>query len=209
MKTYKKVIGCVLAVFVIAVWAVRYYTLNDGFSVKYVCDREYYNMGEKVDFGDDQPAYNLSCKGYSIRVNGIEVYEGDEYIDLYSKGKDVSITYRPDKVVEVDITLFNSDNNTDDGIQFYPIQLVGLDWFGTFNSELVALANPIYYEKGETKAQGIILRPNSSYDIKLAYGLSEHYLKSYFPENRRNNLQDEEMWLEITSMPTNKLIKLF
>lgn len=209
MKTYKKIIGCCLAIFIAAIWAVRYYTLNDGFSVKYYSDREYYNMGEIIEYGDEPIGYKQSCEGYSIRVNDVSFYDGDEYVDLYSEGKDVSISYWPDQVVEVDITLFNSDNETGEGIQFYPMQLVGCDWFGTISPELVALANPIYHENGDKRAQGIIIRPNSSYDIKLAYGLSKQYLNSYFPENRRNNLQDEEIWLEITKIPTNKMIKLF
>lgn len=202
LKKRKKIIGVILAVVIIGLWAVRYYTLNDGFAIKYDMPHEYFDLGEKVEFDDDRPSSKVSCKGYSVRVNGVKFYEPDEYIKMYSK-EDVSLKNYPDKVAELDVTFFNSDNTTD-GLQFYPMQLLGKDWFMTMDPELIALANPIF-ENDYTKAYGIILRPDSSYDVKLVYGLHDYL----FPEDRWNNIENENMWLEITIMPTDKFIKLF
>lgn len=203
MKRNKKIIGFFLTIILIGVWAVRYYSLNDGFAVSYFADREYFNMGDIVEYGDDVPIYTLSFKGYSIQVNNVEFYEPVEYAELYEHAEAVNKLSFPDKVVEVDVTFYNSDNETD-GIEFYPIQLVGTDWFMTCNTELIAWANPIY-ENDADSAYGIILLPDSSYDIKLVYGL----YNSTFPDYRWNDIENEKMWLEITIMPTNKQIKLF
>lgn len=202
-KKIKNIVICLFVIILICIWSIRYYSFNNGFGVSYYYDRQYFDMGEVVDYDDDKPVYNQSCKGYSIQVNDVGIFEPNEYAELNSQNQDFSISGMPDKIVEIDVTFHNSNNETD-GIQFYPIQLVGMDWFMTIDPKLVAFVNPIY-ENDSKQAYGIILRPDSSYDIKLVYGI----YKVYFPEERWSNFQNEEMWLEITIMPTNKLIKLF
>lgn len=203
LKRFKRIVICIAAFILIGVWAVRYCTLNGGFSVKYFANRLYYNMGEIVDFGDNNLTYAVKCNGYSIQVNGVNFYEPDEYLSSKSLSEEYNLIAVPDKIVEIDATLYNSDNETD-GVEFYPIQLVGKDWSAMYNPEMVAIANPIF-ENNPKISYGLKVRPGTSYDIKLVYGLQ----KIYFPEKRWNNIENDEMWLEVTVDPDNKLIKLF
>lgn len=203
LKRFKRIVICIAAFILIGIWAVRYCTLNDGFSVKYYANRLYYNMGEIVDFEDNSIGYNKTCNGYSIQVNGVNFYEPDEYLSGKSLSEEYNLIAAPDKIVEIDATLYNSDNETD-GVEFYPIELVGKDWSAMYNPEMVAIANPIFENNPEI-SYGLKVRPGTSYDIKLIYGLR----KIYFPEKRWNNIENDEMWLEITNKPDNKLIKLF
>ncbi len=202
MKKRKKIIACVAAALILGAWTLRYYSLNDGFAVKYAYPREFYNLGEKVDYGQDRPDFKTSCEGYSIKVNGIKFYDLEEYTEMYPDGVVTGRYGTPDKVAELDITLYNKDN-TEDGITFQQMHIVGRDWVATYHRELVAMANPVF-ENDAKSAFGVKLLTGADYDIKLAYGL----FKQNFPEDRWNNIENEELSLMITCVPTEKHIKL-
>lgn len=205
MKLVKKTVILCLSVVLTAAWTVRYYTLNDGFSVKYNVERLYYDMGDIVPYEEDQPAYVYYCDGYSIQVNGMQFHDADDFLTENDIRGVKGYLSRSDKLVELDVTIYNKDNtNEEDGIRFNATHMLGVDWTAHYSPSIVAYENPIF-ENDASKAGALRAKPDSSYDVKLFYELR----KSEFPEKRWADIENEKMWLEITIMERCKIIRLF
>lgn len=140
--------------------------------------------------------------GYSIKIDNVEIYDFEEYLTRYSVEKEKLKSIIPERVAEVTITLYNRECDNDNGISFSGFFLVGVDWYSTINEEFIRCSNP-FFEDAET-AKGIIIPKNQEYTLKLVYSLSKEKFTTY----NWKNIDDEDMWIELTIDPQNKYIKI-
>lgn len=184
------------------IWLVRYITLNGGFRVNTEYERSVYEKGDVVSFDDNMSSGIQYYKDYSISIDDCKIYDSAEYIEKLGKTEEDFELLIPEKVVELTATLYNNGDK-EDGIYFSSLQLVGTDWYEYTNSEFTAYANEIF-EDDVYSAYGIIVEPQSSYTVKIIYNLPRRgrTLKVW------ENIEKENMYLEITLRPINKIIKL-
>jgi hypothetical protein len=199
----KHIVSCILIVLLGLTWLFRYITLNNGLKVNSQYEQTFYEEGEIVAFGNNMSSGIQYYKDYALSVDNCKIYDSDEYISILDKtDKDFQLLI-PDKIVELTVTLYNN-GDTEDGIYFSSLELVGNDWYEYYNSEFTAYANDIY-EDDVYSSYGIIVKPQDSYTIKLIYSLSKR--GRTLSEWKR--IEEEEMYLEITLKPINQFIKLF
>lgn len=202
MKRSKIIILSVILVLLV-LWCFRYYQLNDGKLVKHKYKEEQYKVNEKVEYGDDV-VYGKDDKspGYAITFINRRVVDCKKYLQEINKNEEDFEIKLPEKVMEVTVNISNESNDDlSQGVDFYPIWLIGRDWYETYSAEFTAYANEIYKDNPD-QAFGIQVKKGKSYKIKIIYPLA----KADFSTNTWKNINEELMWLTITCRPKRKLI---
>ena len=177
-------------------WSWRYITMNAYYDSFVNQEKVIFKVGEKVPFEDD--LYNKkSLNGYSIQVNRFEVQ--DFYTYAESIGFVMDDHYYPgEKVALLSITLFN-DNSDAEGVMLTDYNLYGVDQIINMDWDLLIAANPIL--EGN---YGITLLPGTECSLVLPYKMQ----KDYFGTWTWNHLDDYDLYLKLTSYPTEKVIQV-
>jgi len=177
-------------------WSWRYITMNAYYDSFVNQEKVIFKVGEKVPFEDDQ--YNKkSLNGYSIQVNHFEVQ--DFYTYAESIGFAMDDHYYPgEKVALVSITLFN-DNSDAEGVMLTDYNLYGVDQIINMDWDLLIAANPIL--EGN---YGITLLHGTECNLILPYKMQKEFFGSW----TWNHFDDYDLFLKLTSYPTEKLIQV-
>ncbi len=202
MKKGKKVLLCIFSLLVI-LWCLRYYQLNNGKLVLHKYNEVHYGINEKVEYGDDIViGKDEKSPGYTITLLKTRIVDCKDYLkEINKKEKDFDDDL-PEKIAEITVDISNLNNNdSSQGVQFYPIWLIGRDWYEIYSAQFTAYANEICKDNPEN-TEGIQMKPGKSYTMKLIYPLR----RADFTYFTWNNLNKEPMWLTITYGPTRKLI---
>ncbi len=207
----KRILTIALVLICAGLWLWRYISLNGGLVINDHYEHAYYEQGELVEFGDNMSSGKHYYSGYKISIDSTIIYDSDEYMEILGKTEEDFAILIPDKVVEITITLYNENEakaegeayTSADGIYFTTLELVGTDWYEYYNREFTAYANEIFADD-VYKSYGIIVEAQSSYTMKLIYNLD----KRERTDSVWAQIEEEDMYLEITIRPVKKFIKL-
>lgn len=198
----ERIIAVGLAVCAVA-WGVRYYAVNHTFLPHYECETEIKAMNETVYFSNNM-SYNVYYSpGYSITVDHVKLIDADSFLETYQKtAEDFDIL--PEKFLEVETTIENIDStNTEEGIYFYQLPVVGIDWYTFFNGTATAYAND-FFQDDTAASYGVLVHEGEKATVKILYDIKE----DFFTTERWNNIEQEEMWMSVTINPLQQKIKL-
>jgi len=186
-------------------WGGNYYFINNGKCVQDMhpvieyLPRQMVEYSENITFGKDDRSI-----GYAISVENSHLYNCDEYLELINKDMaDFSIEM-PEKIMVIEIKITNLSNyDGNDGVDFYPIWLIGDNWYQTFSREFTSYSNEIF-EDNPANAFGIQVPQGHDYNVKIVYALYKHM----FSEDNWDSLEYESSWLVITRRPVRQIIKI-
>ena len=197
MKKRYVVIGIVLLL-VATGWIWRYSSLNRYYeNITEDTEEVIYDMGEIVPFEDDRMEGWKQANGYSMKVDSFEIVDSQEFIN--EVGFVPADTFSPcEKIAVVYITLFNESSDAD-GIMLTELGLYGIDQVLNLNWDLLFAANPVL--EGN---MGIKLSHDSECSLILPYSLFE----KYFSGATWNNIDNYELYLELTIYPVQKKVKI-
>ena len=192
----KYIIIPIIALLLAIGWSWRYITMNAYYDSFVNQEKVIFKVGEKVPFEED--LYNKkSLNGYSIQVNRFEVQ--DFYTYAESIGFVMDDHYYPgEKVALLSITLFN-DNSDAEGVMLTYYNLYGVDQIINMDWDLLIAANPIL--EGN---YGITLLPGTECSLVLPYKMQKEFFGSW----TWNHFDDYDLFLKLTSYPTEKLIRV-
>lgn len=202
MTKFKKIwmaVATISLLMLIVIWFIVVVRLN---AIQYRQDRipvEYYDIGEYASY-DHNYAYGSYADGYSIRANGYEILDTDEYLKKYGKTRE-DFDYSAERVCVVDVTVkFDGSvgKEKNEGIQLGDIMMCGLDYFADQNEEFFRLEN------SDMKEQGIILYDKMEHNVKLVFNLH----KMLFSPRNWKHLEKEDMMLFLTARPVQKNLLL-
>lgn len=198
----KKIISILVTVSLIC-WGVRFYDINGTFLPHYEFETEIYPMNEAVSF-DDNMSYNVYYSpGYSISVDAARIITLNEFLDEYDKSME-DFSYPPECFIEIEVTIENyGSDNTQEGIYFYSLPLVGVDWYTFYNGEATAYANS-FFEDDTTASYGVLVRKGTSASVRILYNLKE----DFFTSKRWDSIADEDIWMSVSLKPIQKLIQI-
>ena len=187
----------IIVLLLVVGWSWRYITMNAYYDSFVTQKKVVFEIGEKVPFEDDQGKGKENLNGYSIQVNHFEVQDFSTYAE--SIGFEMDEHYYPgEKVALVSITLFN-DNSEAEGVMLTYYDLNGVDQIINMDWDLLIAANPIL--EGN---YGITLLPGTECNLVLPYKMQEEFFGSW----TWNHFDDYDLFLKLTSYPTEKLIKV-
>lgn len=193
-KVTKRLLLCSILLVMTGLWVWRFVEVNRFYQELEAndgCSTEYYQLGETVVFGDNKIGKE-SVKGYTFRVNRVELTDYAPYDTLGTK--------QEDKMILVYATVGREEESDSQGITLTDLYLYGLE--NDFNMDYEALnsLNP-----GLEGATSMSLPVGYSYDVILPY----HAVKSYFSPKTWAHLDEYELWLSTTGyFPTRKDIKV-
>lgn len=191
----------VLSVIFLVVWTIRYYTLNKTF----LAHNEYlttnYKLGEKVEINDNMSYNGYYNSGYSITVNKKRIISFEDFLSEYNKEQS-DFLIKPEKflIVETDIENISSDN-TQEGVYFQSLPIIGTNWYTFFNREATAYVND-FFDDDTSVSYGVLVHKGTSAKVNIVYNLYE----DSFSQSQWDNLDDEPMRLNITIRPVNNMI---
>lgn len=193
MKNRKWILICIVAVVLAGLWVWRYTTMNTYYDSFANIRNVVYQAGEVVPFGDDKLVSTDNAKGYSIRVNSMEILEPQEFvqetgISLYN------LAIKPERIALVYITLFNEESDAE-GIYLIDFELHGIDNYVGMNWALLAELNPVLQG-----AYGIRLEDHTQYELVLPFNVFEQYFDGY----TWSNMDSYDWFLRITTWPNEK-----
>lgn len=193
----KHIIVLILALVLIAGWTWRYVTMNAYYDSLVIAEKETYQIGDVVPFGDDLGGWTTNLNGYSLRVDKFEVQDFDTYAE--------SINFKPDeyyipgeRVALLYVTLFNEDSDAE-GVMLTDFQLRGVDTTIYLDWDMLLAANPVLGEN-----YGIQLLHGTEYSVVLPYKVQEDLFTAW----TWNHFDDYDLFFRLTSHPTEKIIKV-
>ena len=195
----KQIFLTVLFLAAVAVWIWRYLTINSFYQEHTTKTIAYYSMGEVVPFGSDFLALHESAEDCYIQVENFEIVDFTEYTQNHKISLDSRQVEIPDKLVLVHITLQN-DGIDDQDINLANFALFGIDSNPPMDYDLLCQINPIL----SGGIWEITLSQNGEYQITLPYML----FKQYYKNSTWNNLDNYTFYLQCTSIPTVKCIRI-
>lgn len=195
----KRYIVLVITLLLVAAgWIWRYNSLNKYYKdISADTKKVIYDIGDVVPFEDDRMEGWKQANGYSLKVDRFEIVDSQDFIDMV--GFIPNDAYFPcEKIAVVYITLFNEESDAA-GIMLTELSLYGIDQVLNLNWDLLLAANPIL--EGN---MGIKLAHNSECSLILPFSLFE----KYFSGATWNNIDDYELFLELTIYPAQKKVKV-
>lgn len=187
--------------FLLIIWAFRYLYVNNGhISAYYNHTIHDYEIGEVLEFGNNQSYYSYTQDGYVMCVQSAKKYTTEEFCNTYKKQED-DFFYTCDSYIELTIIVENKgDPNT--VLQLLGIVLRGKDWFCFYDDTATTFANEADASMGGVSS--LKLPINNPCTIKVVYGLQ----RGNFPLSRWNQFEKEKIWLVTTIMPTENRIRI-
>lgn len=197
MKKWKWL--CILLVIALlaGAWAYRYRTLNQHYEELSNVTVETFEVGSEIAFGEDYIDYGLTADGYLICVDKFEILDYETFAEAYNSGYK-STGNVPDKLALITITLKNQGSN-DEGIPLTEMELFGLDELIFVDYELLQKLNPVLQGNW-----GISLADKTEYTLLLPYGLYQ----DDFSQDTWENIDQYDMYLQITTHPVQKVVVL-
>lgn len=196
MKKKPGILICAIVVLT-GLWFWRYTSLNAYYDSINTVVEKVYQVGEIVPFEDDYTSDQTTVDGYSIRVDGMEILEIDEFCQRTGMTTEDMIG-APDRVALVTITLFNA-HNEEDTVTLLDFGLHGIDSVAGMNWSLLTALNPVL--EGHYSVR---IREGSQYQFVLPYNLRQNS----FGSNTWNNMDGYEWFLRVTAWPTEKDIAI-
>ena len=197
----KKIAVCLISVSLLSLWLFRYYKLNDGFSVHGLYPEKICQMHETFSFGDSKSYNVIEQPGYSISLESARIVNSSEYLEELNMKAD-QFEYLSEKYLELTLNVSN-DGDYPDGITFYAFPVIGTNWYTFYDNQITACINP-FFENNFEAAHGCGVAKGSSATVKIAYNLYE----DLFLPDQWNKIDEEEMWLWVTIMPTDTKIHI-
>lgn len=197
----KKIIIAVLLIGITSLWLLRYYKINDGFSVHGMFPEVEYQMNQKIEFRDNK-SYNLiEQPGYEISVDSARVVDAVDYLKELDMAAD-QFEYLSEKYLELTLTVSNTGDYPD-GLSFYGLPVIGANWYTFYDNQVTACINP-FFKRNFDIANGCAVTKGSSVTVKIAYNLYE----DLFLPNQWENIEKENMWLWVTIKPVDTKVKI-
>ncbi len=196
MKKRIRLIAVVTVVALLAAgWTWRYVTMNRYYDDLNNGDYKLYQAGEPVPFEDDGNDKDTNLNGYSIRVDGYEVRDYDDYLTAaqITPPQDEN---DPEKIALVYVTLIN-ESCQGGGVTLTDFKLRGIDSAIPMDWDVLLLANSVL--QGNT---GITLATQSECALVLPFMLKEEA----FSRGTWNKIEDYKVYLQVTSSFTTKEI---
>ena len=178
-------------------WTWRYVTLNQYYEDINSNTQITYSIGENIPFGQDYIDYQLVANGYSICVDHFDIIDLDE-LSTYIGIDPSQLESNPARIALVSVTIVN-DGSTDIGVPLEELELFGIDEWIFLEYELLDLMNP-----GLEGNSGISLADGTRYQVVLPYGL----YKTRFSNHTWANMDNYGFFLQLTTHPTRKIVKL-
>lgn len=191
----KYIIALTLALLLVAGWTWRYVSMNAYFDSLVTTKKETYQIGDVVPFEDDTGEWKTNLNGYSLRVDNFDVMDFDTYAGSIDFEPD-EYYYPGEKVILISVTLFNDDSDAD-GVMLTDYNLYGVDQLINLDWDLLIAANPVL--EGN---YGIQLLSGTECKLVLPYKLQREYFGTW----TWNHFDDYELYLKLTSNPTEKII---
>ena len=155
-------------------------------------------IGVWVEYGDNKIGKH-DANGYSIRADGVNIYDYWEYCDMIGFLPDADKHRICDKVIVVTVTLHNEDNeSTKAGVVFPEMNLHTRSTVFYMDSNLLGPANPDL--QGH---RGISMAPGKTMQFQLPFAVLESELTPYdfaHPD-------EMDLWLNITAYPEHISIR--
>lgn len=179
----------------------------------------YYEIGETVPFDEDRIYYTdkTDLNGYAIRVDRAEVLTEEEFLVRYGQTTETlaetmgdDVARLPERVCLISVTVSNENSNAPG---FYLADLVcnGEGYNLYINSTLTILANDFLMKSfgddltaNGSNMLGITVMPETEASVAIVYGFS----KLNFNRRHWDNLTAENLTLQLTSYPVQKIVKL-
>lgn len=179
-------------------WSCRYNLLNEYYEgISSDATEIVYDIGDVVPFEDDRMGGWKQATGYSLSVDKFEIVDSQDFINTV--GFIPTDNYSPcEKVAVAYITLYNEDSDAE-GIMLTELSMCGIDQVLNLNWDLLLAANPVL--EGN---MGIKLAHNSECSLILPFSLFE----KYFSGATWKNMDNYELFLELTIYPAKKIIKV-
>jgi hypothetical protein len=200
----------------VAATAVAQVRLRRYLDENYGRKTEYYQMGETVDFGDNyQTALGENpetLEGYSMSVDDAQVMTYGEFLAFIGQTEEsMENTYgieaedMAEKICLLTVTLANTDS-TAQGVSLEYIYCYGDTYDMYYDSTLTTLANDFmredYLTSGQADIMGLYLDPGKTSTVYIAFD----FARGYFSDKHWERLDEETLWLKITSHPEEKII---
>lgn len=204
----KWIAGGIAALVILAAIGIRIYTVNKNVQVT---EKQFYEMGDEVDIGDNIFWYGEKANRYSVTVNSAKLMSFDEFVtkheltnveNIFSGEAGMDQKY-PEMIVDVEITIKNSnlvDTGDLTGIMAGEYRLVDGDCRLSRDLRLFALCNPTVGTNPY-----ILLRPDSEMQIVIPFGFSPDDDVWPIPEKRVRN---GEFFLAVSLYPVQKNIRV-
>lgn len=195
----KRYIVLVIVLLLIAAgWIWRYNSLNKYYeAISADTEEVIYDIGDVVPFEADRMEGWKQANGYSLKVERFEIVDSQDFINTV--GFIPAYNYSPcEKIAVAYITLYNEDSDAD-GIMLTELSMCGIDQVLNLNWDLLLAANPVL--EGN---MGIKLAHNSECSLILPVSLFE----KYFSGDTWNNIDNYELFLELTIYPAQKKVKV-
>lgn len=156
-------------------------------------------VGVWVEYGENK-INKTDANGYSIRADGVEVYDYWEYCDMIGFVPEEGMNRITDKVIVVTVTLHNEDNeSTKSGVVFPEMELYTRSSMFYMDPALLGPANPVL--EGHW---GVSLVPGKTMQFQLPFPALETDLTPYdfaHPD-------EMDLWLNITAYPEHISIRV-
>lgn len=195
-KHWKKILVAAIAA---AVWFSTYTITNrffDELNDKTISRID--EIGVMVEFGENK-INRIDSSGYSIKIDGVEFYEHEEYCDLIGLAPEDRRTVC-DVVAAVTVTLHNADNESEEaGVLFTELLLHSNTNTYTMGWDMLQTANPLL-----GNSYGITMAPGMTRQFVLPFAFREWV----FPPGALEHLEDLDLWLLISSHPEQISIRV-
>lgn len=187
----------IISIFII-VWTCQYVQVNQFYKNNTLLEKEYYLMGENVDFEEDFLSLYQDAKGCTICLNAFEIVSFQEFINNRGIVVDNRQTRIPEKLALIDIEL---KNESEEKVNFYlpSFDLYGIDSNPQLDSELLPVINHAF---------------RGSWDFTLSAGdictitLPFMLFKDCYRKSVWNNFEAYPFFLQVTAFPTAKYIQI-
>lgn len=197
----KKRIFLISAVIIMlgCLWTIRYNALNDFYDENFAITTEYYQTGDMVPF-EENILYGESLDGYHIRIDNARLIDRDDFLNEYGVTANSNGDNQPNdlKICDLQVTIQNTGSEAE-GVYFPYLTLHGIDYYGSWDEGLIALANPVLGGN-----LGLSLETGQEYSIHLIYTIR----KESFTNATWKNLLNYPLWLRITQYPVEKEISI-
>ena len=180
-KHWKKILVAVIAA---AVWFSAYTMTNrffDELNDKTISRID--EIGVMVEFGENK-INRIDSSGYSIKIDGVEFYEHEEYCDLIGLAPEDRRT-TCDMVAAVTVTLHNADNESEEaGVLFTELLLHSNTYTFPVAWDMLQTANPLLGE-----GYGITMAPGMTRQFVIPFVFWE----SIFPQGALECLEEWDL----------------
>jgi len=195
----KKLVISSIVIILVAIWCVRFYSVNGTFKVRQKYERIIYSMNEQVDLTESKSYNGIEQPAYKISVKNARIVERDDYLKEMNKTAD-DFMGLSERYLELTICVENN-GDTENLLDLYGLPVLGTNWYTFYDPDATKYINNF---TGEERAKFIKAKFDGCSTVKIAYRM---YWED-FNKRQWNNLDDETMWLSVTLSPVEKRIKI-